>query len=75
MSILYKPITWKRLLRPLTDDVLDSIVVSEESCFPRHVDALHQLAEHIEAGLAYGLPSFYMTDEEFVRRVKAGEFD
>ena len=75
MPVPYKPIFWKRSLQPLTDDVLDDIVVSQKSYLPRHSGVLRQVAEHIESGTAHGLPSIYMIDEEFVRRVKAGEFD
>ena len=75
MAIPYKPIPRKKPLKPFTDDILDRDVVDDGSFLMRHSEHLHALADHIDAGTAHGRPNRYMSDEDFVRLVRAGAFD
>ena len=75
MLIPYKPIPRRKPMSPMTDAVLDNMTVDDRHVLSCHSELLHRLAEHMETGLAHGLPSRYMDDDEFVRHVKAGDFD
>lgn len=61
-------------LQPFTDTVCDSLSAGDgfRSCTP---SVLRNLVTRIERGTCRGLPCHFMTDDEFVQHVKAGDFD